>query len=500
MKKMSFELSIYKRRSELRIIEHFYLFQFVIWIHYQLSKLFRLIFLNEIWLGIKTFVAQFSGKITLTTLIIKDELIVDENLALPFGFYSTQYYSEIFINGDLFIQNLDLSPESLLNLDGQNSSLVNLIENSWSTSKDLTINYPVTFDKEVAIDRLNCQQLNGIEKSRFLFTDSEEFLNLDNIVFSNVHLYGIVNEETGQVRKIYVEDSSSLIFEEPVHIQTLTLDSLFTRFFNGIPINSIMDGTTHFLTLTGETKFHTLKINGRLITKNLTVKSFEDQDASIFQKALRVDQDLHIGSVNLTSLTAKSIFIKKLNGEDFGTILQSQLDLNSTLEKFNLTVVGDLEIENLKTKFIAGKKVEDFMEDLRAQNLTSLMKMNNMASLKITKALRVEYLNGIRVNDLFAKALSKYKNQELPRNVKFGNLKIKSLKTSVMNGKKVSDLMFVDGPLKIEGDVRFKELVVEGNVTLKTLNGQSVKQVSTLYKNCPPNLTESFEFIKQLGK
>jgi hypothetical protein len=424
---------------------------------------------------------HYIGKITLNHLVIKDELIIDENIVLPTT-RPTQIYKNIVINGNLFLKNLEIETQTSLMFNDNISKVYNIhniLDNSWSRSKNQTIKNPIILEKGAIIDKLSCKYLNGLSEHDFLYVDSNELNDLENITFTNFHFNKIINESSGIVQNFVNESPDFITFHKTVRISHLTVNNMFTENYNGIPVDFIMQ-PNDTLKFYGITEFDVVRVRDHLVVEDLQMKRFNSRNANIFEKALRLDQNFEIDVLKTNELHVKNLQIDKLDGHNFEEALLAQENINRR-SKISLTIDGDLDIEEiLEVENINGKNVRDYIDMMKNVDPVDLMDTKNIKNLHVLKDLNVNTLNGHKVHDIFAGALSKTKKQTLSE-LTVSDVYVKYLTANFINEQNVSNLQYINKPSVFYGDVEFSELSVQGNILTKTLQGKDVLQVIFCY-------------------
>ncbi|OXU25603.1 hypothetical protein TSAR_013696 [Trichomalopsis sarcophagae] len=429
------------------------------------------------------------GKITIGNLIITDETIFNDNVTLPFTL-STQLYDEILINGDVYVNNLEIEDKATLTLGDDILSAHNIrdiVENSWSKSSDQTIKNPISFLKGASIDELSCRYLNGLGKDDFLYVDEKELTDLENVTFMNFRFDTVVNESIGIVENFYEESSDMITFHRTVRFSHLTVDNIIADTYNGIPISKLMEANDS-LEFTGVTEFEAVRVDGIMTVDDLRVNRINQKYSFPIHQALMTGQDLYVGTIKANAVNMRNVQVENLNGHDLEKALLAQIELANRTDNVSFTIDGALEIEDrLEVDLINDREPLDYIDVFKDVNLVDLIETKSIENLRIAEDLNVATLNGQNIEELFDAALSKSSRQIIPGEFEAIDVTVKYLNTEKINDKKLSELMYTDEPCVIHGNVSFSELRVHGDIVTKTLKGKLISEIQEEQRVIPIN-------------
>lgn len=429
------------------------------------------------------------GKVTIGNFIITDELMVNDNVTLPFTL-ATQVYDEILINGDVYVNNLEIEEEANLTIGNDvlsSHNIHDILENSWSKSSDQTIKKSISFLKGASIDELSCQYLNGLGKDDFLYVDDVALADLENVTFMNFHFDTVVNESIGIVENFYEESSDMITFHRAVRFSHLTVDNIIADSYNGIPISKLME-SNGYLEFTGITEFEAVRVDGNMTVDDLRVNRINQKYSFPIHQALMTGQDLYVGTLRANDVNARNLKVENLNGHDLEKALLAQIEFANRTNNVSLTIDGELEIEDrLEVDLINEQEPLDYINVFKDVNLVDLIETKDMENLRIMENLNVTTLNGENINELFDLALSKSSSQIIPGEFEVIDATVKYLNTEKINNKNMSELMYTDEPCIIHGNVSFSELRVDGDIVTQTLKGKLISEIQEEQRVIPMN-------------
>ena len=419
------------------------------------------------------------GKVTISNLVITEELALKDSTNLPFN-KPIQMYDEILINGNIYVKNLNLDSKTILTFGNDEFKAHNIYEiqeKSWKKSKSQVIESPIIFKNGISVDELDCQYLNDLSEQDFIYKNDEEINNIENVTFNDFHFDKVINQSTGISTNFYEESLNALTFLKAVHISHLSVDNIFTEKYNGVPIETITntkDNPTYF----ERSKFETLYVKRQMNVNELQIHRLNWRNVNPFKNALRSNQNLQIDTLKITSIEMKNVQVDKLNGKILEEALLGLENLNFPDDKILLTIDGELEVENnLQVNKINKEYTKDYLNMFRNHNLVNIIKTDNIENLYITENLNISSLNGFDINDIFYKALSKTNKQYLTNTIAFNDAHIPYLTLRKINNKSTAHLMYVDEPITFYGNISFSHLILQGNIITKTLNNKKISEV-----------------------
>lgn len=393
-------------------------------------------------------------QVILDNLIVTEKLIINDPRSFVGGQRQIQIYEDVRIRDNVVINNLQLTKQTAVILGKQKTKgyeLDNLFYNSWTKSSDQIISSPiVVFDKGLIIDELNSKCFNGYKKEDYLYTNvvslSAEF---GNINFSNLIINGSRNNN-----KLFDTTKNYLIINRPVYFQFLAVRSLYTKHYNGMPINVIMNNDIkqpRVLHLPHGMHFCTLVVNVKLIVENLFYKMPNQGMSDI----LFIDED-HYYSRNLI-----------INN------LHNRISIKSNDSALDVTIHGELIIDELTIEqTINNEPVKIYLNRLSKQDIHINNDKTNQQiiinNLTVLYNSSIGYLEGHQFDDLMANILYKTKDQEIDT-MTFNRIKTNNIQVTLINDISFNEVKFINEPMIIDNNVIFTNL--SADIQTINLNG-----------------------------
>lgn len=376
-------------------------------------------------------------------------------------------YENVTILGDLHLRKMEIGNTTTLFLEDIPVNVNNMFNNSWTKSSDQTITEKITLKNGLTIDRLNTKYLNGFTENDFLYTTMEEIPSeFINLRFKNLYVDEFFAED-GSNDSLFHVLPDQLIIQKQLHLQSLQAEDIITLDFNGIDIDDIMNGIE--ANFSGTTKLPVIRAR-RVFVDNLDVCLFNDREI-IFEDGLRINDDHQITTLKIPQFNVQKLEAERLNGIELNLLMQLE---NSDLSK--IVIDGDLIVKNLTVNQIDGQSIESFLEEL-GQNDILITSEKSIESL-IVENITLESFHGRNFDELFASILSKSRKQTIPGYFSADVITSNNITIDFINKQNTLQLMWVDEPLTITGNVTFSDLFVEGDVITSKLNGRNVREVT----------------------
>ncbi|XP_054005323.1 uncharacterized protein LOC128890671 [Hylaeus anthracinus] len=412
------------------------------------------------------------GEVKLANLHVTDKLIAESGFKLP-ETRQLQLYFNVTVRGDLTVGALDLDKYSKVLVNDEEVSLDGIVENFWTKSTDQVIENDVVFENNLIVDQLNAEYLNGFTKHEFLYTTAtvvpESFRNLH---FENVHIDDMFYVE-GENNSLFDVAPESLTIRESLHLKNLRGSKLFVKVFNGFFVADILNGNRS-LDFPKSMDFSTIRAK-QVNVDELEFLFINGMDGTTFlENAGNIRKTQPANFSKIPEFRAENLTVERFNGiemEKFA-LLRNMRDLKHLVIEGDLTVKGDLRVER-----IDDRPTEIYLKNMATQDI--VFDTERTIDELIVQNVTMRSLNGRNVNNFFQNLLSKSKEQIIPGKFSFYAITSNNVEARFINDRSTSQLMWIDEPLFLAGNVTFDDLVVE-NVLTKTLNGRDVEE---LYEN-----------------
>lgn len=377
------------------------------------------------------------------------------------------FYENVTILGDLHLRNMKIENTATLFIEDVLVNVNNMFNNSWTKSSDQTITEKITLESGFTIDRLNTKYLNGFAENDFLYTTMEEIPSeFTNLRFENLYVDEFFPED-GSNDSLFQVLSDQLIIRKQLHLQSLQAEDIITLAFNGIDVDDIMNGIG--ANFSGTTKLPVVRAR-RVFVDNLDVCLLNDREI-IFEDGLRINDDHQIATLKVSQFNVQKLEVERLNGTELNLLMQLE---NSDLSR--IVIDGDLMVENLTISQVDGQSIEGFLEELGQSDI--LITSEKSIESLIVENITLESVHGRNFDELFASILLKSREQTIPGYFSADVITSNNVTTDFINKQNTSQLMWVDEPLTITGNVTFSDLFVEGDVITSKLNGRNVREVT----------------------
>ncbi|XP_043278838.1 uncharacterized protein [Venturia canescens] len=470
---------------------------------------------------------HFKGELTVAKLRILNHLVVENSEKFTLD-PPVQVYDSVTVLGNVRVKNIEFQSGAKSSL----SPLSKLNKQYWTKSTKQRIKNRVIFDKGLRVDELKVDFLNDLDPNKdIMMTNTSEIFALSNsLEFKNLTVKHFVRVPFGNdnsssaisPQRLYEDSPDSLIINEEIRIERLSVATLFIENFNGVPVNDIMTGSNGipkpyvYRDLDSVQKFETLTVKERLEVEDLHLMFVHDSDGpNKDQEATegkRVDNrfprrnenytihslksdKLNLGDLAIDNIAGMSIrdFMSHRNSCFFG-----RSDYSSSLDLGNcsyLTIEGDALIEgDLEVSTINGKKLETYFDDLVTGDF--LFDSNNTIVLKnltVHKNMTLNVIQGVHFDTLYENILSKSRAQNLGSSkISFSQIFVDDLITEKINDRYTNDLIYIDSSeMKFDGDVVFS------NLSISSLDPESMPNIRTKYLNGYSTLNN--ELSEKLG-
>ncbi|KAL6427242.1 hypothetical protein ACFW04_008680 [Cataglyphis niger] len=417
------------------------------------------------------------GKLKLANLHVTENFTIDVNTSMVkmFDERFLHIYENVTILGDLHLRNIKIENTAALFVEDVLVNVNDMFNNFWTKSSNQTISKKIALENGLTIDKLNAKYLNGFAENDFLYTTMEEIPSeFTNLRFENLHVDEFFPED-GPNDNLFQVESNQLIIRRQLHLQSLQAEDIITLAFNGIDVDDIMSGVRANISDTA--KLSAIKAR-RVFVDNLDVHLLNNREI-LFEDGLRINDDHQIATLKTPQFNVQKLEVERLNGTELNFLTQLKDLTDSDLSR--VVIDGDLTVENLTVGQVDGQSIESFLEELGQSDIviTSEKSIENL----IVENITLKFLHGRNFDELFASILSKSGKQIIPGHFSAHLITSDNVTVDFINKQNASQLMWVDEPLTITGNVTFSNLFVEGDVISSKLNGRDVHELydSLLY-------------------
>lgn len=409
-------------------------------------------------------------------LNITEDFIIDVNASLTITPKEPplQVYQNVTILGDLHLQSITVGPSAAVFVADTPVNVSDMFNSLWTKSSNQTIAKHVTFENGLTIDSLNTKYLNGFVESGFLYTTMREIpSDFTNLHFENFYVNDYFLRDGHNTSFFDVVSNKTLVINEKLHLRSLRTEDVFTLAFNGMNVNSIMnDGVANF---TGTKELPAIQAR-RVLVDNLTLRLLNDREMW-FEEGLCVDDDHELDVLKVPEFHVQNLEVERLNDAEMSLLARFK-DLTSS-DLSRIVIVGDLTVKNLTVDYVEGQSIDSFLEKLAQDDIviSTEQKIENLTVRNIT----LTSLHSQNFHDFANSVLTKSTAQVVPGYFSARVVTSDNVTTNFLNEQNVSQLMWVDGPLTITGNVTFTDLFVEDDVVTSFLNEQRVNEVRTKF-------------------
>nr|XP_031839494.1 uncharacterized protein LOC116430024 isoform X1 [Nomia melanderi]XP_031839495.1 uncharacterized protein LOC116430024 isoform X1 [Nomia melanderi]XP_031839496.1 uncharacterized protein LOC116430024 isoform X1 [Nomia melanderi]XP_031839497.1 uncharacterized protein LOC116430024 isoform X1 [Nomia melanderi]XP_031839498.1 uncharacterized protein LOC116430024 isoform X1 [Nomia melanderi] len=413
------------------------------------------------------------GKLKLNKLHVTEKIMSKKELKLPKS-RQVQIYYNVTIHTDLKVKVLDMDRYTRILLDGEEVDLGNVFKDSWTRSTDQEIPGDVAFENDVTIDRLSAERLNGFAEREFLYTDAAVIPeSFGNLLFRDVEVDDVFSTE-GEDGALFDDAPESLTIRGGLHLTHLRADKLFAERFNGLPVSG--DRTQNFSKTMDFSAIRAKRVN----VDQLYFRSFNGEDRDAFMKRAENGQnDRSISFHKSPRFSAENLRVERINGIEMGKLKLWENILRSGLK--NLTIDGDLTVEDLRVRRIDGQAPEVYLRNMAEGDV--VFDSEKTIDELIVQNATLRLVNGHGVNDLFKGVFSRSKEQIVPGQFSFNRMSAGNAVVRFINDRDSSGLRWIDEPLFF-GDVTFDDLSVN-NVATRTVNGREIHELYDNLLNVP---------------
>ncbi|EZA53744.1 hypothetical protein X777_06851 [Ooceraea biroi] len=409
------------------------------------------------------------GKVKLATLHVTENFVVDANnsqVIIPLD-SPLQIYENVTILGDLYLKNLKIENAATLFVEDNGPVNMNCIfDKLWTKSSNQTITEEVTLEGGLTVDRLRTKYLNGFAEDDFLYATMDEIpSDFANLHFENFHVDEFFHDSDPNTSFFAVEPYS-LKISKPLHLSSLQATDLITSIFNGVHVFDVMEGKANFSGILEQVP--TVQAS-RVLVDNLDVRSLNDREV-VLKDRLRIDDTHQLTVLKVPEFHVRNLEMRNLNGVEMKrlTRLKDLTDLDE------ITIDGDLTVKNLTIGQIDGQTVESFFDDLKQNDI--VIPARSIEDL-IVRNITLKSLYGRNFDDFVANVISRSRGQTIRGHFSAHAVTTENVTMNFINRQNVSQLMWVDEPLTITGDVTFSNLYVDGDVITSSLNGRDVREL-----------------------
>lgn len=379
-----------------------------------------------------------------------------------------QIYQDVTIHGDLHVQNIQVENTAELFVGEIPVNMTDIFDRYWTKSTDQTITEKITLEAGITIDRLDTKYLNGFAESDFLYTTMKEIpSDFTNLRFENFHVDQFFHEN-GPNDNFFEIEPDSLTIRGKLNVETLRANDIITLAFNGISVDDIMNETR--ANFSGSVKLPTVQAR-RVLVDNLNVRFINHREV-YFEDGLRIDDDHQLAILKVPEFHVRNLEVETLNGIEMN--LTRLKDLTSS-DLSEIVINGDLTVENLMVDQVDGQSIESFLKELSRSDI--VIPSERSIEELIVRNITLESLHGQNFDDLITSVLLKSKEQAITGHFSAHVITSDNVTIDFINERNASQLMWVDGPLTITGNVTFSDLFVEGEVIIPKINGRNVREV-----------------------
>jgi len=263
-------------------------------------------------------------------------------------------------------------------------------------------------------------------------------------------------------------ESNSLTIREKLHVQTLRTKDIITLAFNGVSVDDIMNETR--VNFSGTVELPTVRAR-RVFVDNLDVRLLNHRKV-FFKDGLHIKDDHQLAILKVPEFHVQNLEVERLNGIEMN---MTQLRNLASSDLNKIIIDGDLIVENLTVDQVGGQSTESFLEKLSRSNIviSSEKSIEHLTVQNIT----LKSLRGQNFDDWIASVLTKSKEQTITGYFSARVIISDNVTLDFINKQDASQLMWVDEPLTITGNVTFSDLFVEGDVITPKMNGRNVREV-----------------------
>lgn len=346
-------------------------------------------------------------------------------------------------------------------LNNEKINLNNILNVFWTKSSNQIIKNDIIFENSLTIDYLNTKYLNGFSEEEFLYTTVSIIPeNFKKLHFENIYVDDMffVEEKNDNFFEIAPE---SIIIREKLYVKHIHGNELFIDVFNDVPIVNILNQKQPHIFLQNMT-FSKIKTK-QIFVNELNFLFFSDKNNTFF---LRNGKYQKIKLMNVPKFCLKNLNIEKINNlevKKLGSLKNIKL---SDLK--DLVIHGDLIVKNLNIIYL---------NDIAKKNIVFNI-INKIEFQKLTvENITLKSLHDLDVNSFFKDFLSKSTEQNITIKFIFYKVTVNNIKTKIINYQNISNLIWIDKPLLLE-NIKFDNLIVEGDIVTKTLNNFVFNEVN----------------------
>ncbi|XP_012229079.2 uncharacterized protein fs(1)M3 [Linepithema humile] len=411
------------------------------------------------------------GKLTLANLRVTEDLVIDVNasmIKIPQE-RPLQIYENVTILGDLHVHNIKVGKTAMLFVKDVPVNVSDMFDSFWTKSTNQTITGETIFERGLTIDKLNTKYLNGFEESDFLYTTMEEIPNeFTNLHFENFHVDEFLSESDNL--SLFEVQSHGFLIQKEVYLQSLKANDILTLAFNGIDVDGIMNGTQ--VNISRIADFPIVRAN-RVVVDKLGVGLLNNREIC-FEAGLHIDDDHQLSILKIPEFHVRDLKVERLNGMDMNSLVRLKDLMQSDVDK--IVIDGDLIVKDLRLIQMDKEPIENFLEKLAKSNDIMIMSEKSIKKL-IVRNITLESLHGQNLNHFFASVLSKSRNQRIPEHFSAHIVISDNVTVDFINGQNTSELIWVNKPITINGNVTFTDLFVEGDIITSKMNGHDVNEL-----------------------
>ncbi|XP_054280362.1 uncharacterized protein LOC128998307 [Macrosteles quadrilineatus] len=324
----------------------------------------------------------------------------------------------------------------------------------WTKNTPQEINGSVHFTQGISIGGdLSSPVVNGKNLSCFASTRS----NFSSLIFENIIVDGNLTTEAYNLSWTPENEPQSSV------LKVLNVRHLNIKKINGEPFENILQTSSlhgkGIKIITGN-----LKVDGNVEAKYINEIDVKQK----FNSALFIDNDFKLKNVEFENISGTNIKVKCLNNHSSESLRRLTSEENPYV-----FIHGDIHVSNLSNvKFINNHSANFEKVVNKKQGAVIYGKKKFNAQVVVSKELKIKNINQINIDKRMNDFLRVSEKQEVTGFYTFRTVEMKSnFNVDSINGAVVSNFAFTDQKqLKLQSNVQFKSLAVDGNLTSSSLH------------------------------
>uniref|UniRef100_A0A6P7FVF0 Uncharacterized protein LOC114333090 n=1 Tax=Diabrotica virgifera virgifera TaxID=50390 RepID=A0A6P7FVF0_DIAVI len=397
------------------------------------------------------------------------------------------YNDKVTINGDLFLNVLQIFPNTELVVSDEVID-PHLSRTYWTKNTIQEIPVKPHF-KSLNTPHLITDLFNGVKTTQFLLNDNTEKIESD-FSFSNVTVLGnVVLGEAGShipdlekiSREAVKRSGSQTIHGKKNYLDTLSIDVLETKILGDINVSDAINSKA-LTNVTGRKTIKNLIVEGDIDCNLKNIKSINDVAlGSIREKYVFIDQPHNFSNLDFHILNVTNLTLKNINGHDLTVYYSLAELLNSTEMLHNLTINGNVSIDNIKNM----SSLNDISYQDLLEHAPHIGQHGFLDKIKFSKEIKVDNLIASSINDLdlrniTQRVLTRHRKQKITAPFTFENIKTENLLTPQINDIMVKNILntrsLVLQTLSVPNGTIFSEVVLQ-SINASTFSPCSIESI-----------------------